>query len=200
MSRTLKVPRHEAIEAAMYVFWSKGYNATTVDDLQKAIGIQRGSFYFYFKDKHSLFLEVLDYYRLNVVEKRRELVRQCPSPKKGIELYFKLLVDHLIQNKANSGCLNTNSATELGLSDTEASKKLGLNIQEWKSFWVEILKDADQKSEIRPSLDMVASAHLLIALTQGLNVVARINNNPQFLKSIVKSGLSFLEKDNPAQL
>lgn len=194
MSRPLKVPREQAVNAAMYVFWAKGYNLTTVDDLQEAIGIQRDSFYFHFKDKRSLFIEVLDYYKQTVVEKRRNLVRAEVSPKAGIQLYFQLLLNHLLDNKSNSGCLNTNSATELGLSDDEISEKLGLNMESWKTFWVEILENAKNKKEIPEDLDILATAQLLVALTQGLNVVARVNPKADFLKGIIKAGLSILEK------
>lgn len=180
----------------MYVFWAKGYNSTSVDDLQNAIGIQRGSFYFHFKDKRSLFIEVLDHYKKTVVEKRRALVKESRSPKEGIHLYFNILLEHLLSNKSNSGCLNTNTATELGLSDAEISEKLGLGMQGWQDFWVEILKKAVEKKEVSKKLDINSTAQLLVALTQGLNVVARVNPDPDFLKGIVKSGLSIL--DNPS--
>lgn len=194
MSRPLKVPRTQAVTSAMYVFWAQGYNATTVDDLQKAMGIQRGSFYFHFKDKRSLFIEVLDLYKSSIVEKRRDLVRKCASPKAGIKLFFDLLLTHLIENKLNSGCLNTNSATELGLSDHEISDKLGLNMDEWKIFWTEILTKAKIKNEISKKTDTASTAQLLVGLTQGLNVVARVHPDPDFLKGIIKAGLSVLEK------
>lgn len=193
MSRPLKVPREQALEAAMYVFWTKGYHQTSIDDLQSAMGFQRGSFYFHFKDKRSLFIEVLENYRVTVVEKRRSLVRATPSAKSGIYLYFDILLEHLLSHRANSGCLNTNSATELGLSDKEIADKLGLGLEDWKHFWIEILEKAKQQNEIPQELDVVAVAQLLVGLTQGLNVVARVNPDPLFLKGIIKSGLTVLD-------
>jgi TetR/AcrR family transcriptional regulator, transcriptional repressor for nem operon len=193
MSRQLKVAREKAVEAAMYVFWAKGYESTSVDDLQNAIGIQRGSFYLHFKDKRSLFIEVLDHYKLTIVEKRRTLVRASASPKDGIHLYFKILIDHLVSKKSNSGCLNTNTAIELGLSDEEISEKMGLGMNGWKEFWIEILKKAQEKKEISSKLDIVSQAQFLVGMTQGLNVVARVNPDPDFLNGIIKSGLSTLE-------
>lgn len=194
MSRLLKVNREQAIEAAMYVFWAKGYNLTTVDDLQEAIGIQRGSFYFHFKDKRSLFIEVLNHYRTTIVEKRRALVRACPSAAEGIQSYFNVLLEHLVSNKSNSGCLNTNTATELGLTDEEISEMLGLGMNGWQDFWMEILNKGKKQQEFSQSLDVISTAQMLVALTQGLNIVARVNVDVDFLRGIVKSGLSILEK------
>ena len=193
MPRPMKVSREQAIEAAMHVFWVKGFDATSVDDLQEAIGIQRGSFYLQFADKRSLFIEVLDHYKKNIVEKRRALVLACPSPKDGIHLYFKLLLDHLLSKKSNSGCLNTNTSIELGLSDEKIAEKMGLSLNEWKSFWIQILKKSKNKNEVASDLDIESTAQLLVALTQGLNVIARVNPDSAFLKGVIKSGLSVLE-------
>ncbi len=194
MSRPLKVPREKAVQAAMSVFWAKGYQATSVDDLQKAMGIQRGSFYFHFKDKRSLFIEVLDYYKESVVEKRRRLVRSHESPKAGIEYYFQVLLEHLIENKLNPGCLNTNTATEMGLVDKGLSKKINLSMQGWKDFWIEILEKSISKEEIDPNINIENTAQFLVGLTQGLNVISRVNPDPFFLKGIVQAGLSILNK------
>src|SRR5215203_5543280 len=53
----------EALEKAMVVFWSKGYEGTSIPDLTAAIGINRPSLYAAFGNKENLFRKVLDRYR-----------------------------------------------------------------------------------------------------------------------------------------
>lgn len=192
MPRPLKVSREKSLQSAMMVFWSKGYNATSIDDLQEAIGIQRGSFYFNFKGKRELFFEVLEHYKKNVVEKRRALVLESLSAKKGIELFFEILIQHSITNPSHAGCLNTNSATELGLVDHEISNKLSLGVKTWQKFWGEILDKAKKQNEVSSDLNIETTAQLLVALTQGLNVIGKVYPDPKFLRGVVKSGLTFL--------
>ncbi|MFX6794070.1 helix-turn-helix domain-containing protein, partial [Acinetobacter baumannii] len=67
----------------MYLFWSRGYGATTLDDLQEALGLQRGSLYSYFKSKEALFRETLELYQKEIVQARRERVLAAPSARKG---------------------------------------------------------------------------------------------------------------------
>ena len=62
MARTKCFNRDEALEKAMQAFWAKGYEATSVQDLVDCMGINRGSLYDTFGDKHQLFLEALDQY------------------------------------------------------------------------------------------------------------------------------------------
>ncbi len=54
--------RHEVLDRAMAVFWERGYEATSIQDLLEATGINRGSLYATFGNKQQLFLVVLDHY------------------------------------------------------------------------------------------------------------------------------------------
>ena len=62
VGRPREFDRDVALEAAMRLFWRQGYEATSVDDLLETTGIQRGSLYAAFGDKHSLYLEALRAY------------------------------------------------------------------------------------------------------------------------------------------
>jgi TetR/AcrR family transcriptional repressor of nem operon len=57
MARPKSFDREEVLESAMAVFWRKGYAATSIRDLVEATGLNPGSLYDTFDDKHSLFLE-----------------------------------------------------------------------------------------------------------------------------------------------
>ncbi|MBA5778518.1 TetR/AcrR family transcriptional regulator [Stappia sp. F7233] len=62
MARPREFEIDEALEMAMHVFWSKGYEATTLPDLLDAMGISRGSFYKAFHDKRSVYFAALERY------------------------------------------------------------------------------------------------------------------------------------------
>ncbi len=62
MARPREFDRDEVLDKAIEVFWTQGYDGTSVQDLVDAMGIQRGSLYAAFGDKHQLFLEALDRY------------------------------------------------------------------------------------------------------------------------------------------
>jgi AcrR family transcriptional regulator len=62
MSRPKEFDRAEALTAAKAVFWKKGYDATTTDDLRHAMSIGRQSLYDSFGGKRPLYLEVLQRY------------------------------------------------------------------------------------------------------------------------------------------
>ena len=61
MSRNKAFNEEEVIDKAVKVFWAKGYEATSMQDLIDAMGIQRGSLYATFGSKQQLFLKSLDF-------------------------------------------------------------------------------------------------------------------------------------------
>ena len=67
MSRPKEFNPDDAIEKAMQVFWHKGYEATSMEDLLSAMDLNRGSLYDTFGDKRQLFLKVMDRYCTNFV-------------------------------------------------------------------------------------------------------------------------------------
>jgi TetR/AcrR family transcriptional regulator, transcriptional repressor for nem operon len=69
MARHKEFDRDEALRKAMEVFWSRGYEAASIEDLVKHMGINRQSLYDTFGHKHALYLKALDRYR--EVEGRR---------------------------------------------------------------------------------------------------------------------------------
>jgi TetR/AcrR family transcriptional regulator, transcriptional repressor for nem operon len=56
MARTKDFDEGEVLTRAMNLFWSRGYGATSMEDLVNALGISRSSLYDTYTDKHSLFI------------------------------------------------------------------------------------------------------------------------------------------------
>src|SRR5260370_35536195 len=80
MARPREFDRDEALKRALAVFWEKGYEATSTDDLIRAIGIGRQSMYDTFGDKHQLYLEALRLYEANTGAALFKRLYKAPSP------------------------------------------------------------------------------------------------------------------------
>src|SRR5215212_5927342 len=89
MARHKEFEREEALRRAMEVFWSRGYEATSVGDLVEHMGINRQSLYDTFGDKHSLYLQALDRYREVEGRKMFELLEQPGSVKRALRRLFQ---------------------------------------------------------------------------------------------------------------
>jgi AcrR family transcriptional regulator len=60
MARPIEFDKDKALDRALLLFWEKGYQATSLQDLLQELGISRSSLYAAFGDKRNLFIECLD--------------------------------------------------------------------------------------------------------------------------------------------
>ena len=88
----------------MEVFWRRGYEAASIQDLVQHMGINRQSMYDTFGDKHALFLQALDRYR--EIQSRRvfEILDRPGSVKKNVRLLFEEAVERALSEEGRRGC------------------------------------------------------------------------------------------------
>lgn len=109
-----------AVADAMDLFWRRGYEATSVQDLVEHTGVGRRSMYDTFGDKHSLYLRALDRYLTLAEDGFRE--KAAADGLSAIRSLFSLLLESPADDFR--GCLFVNSSTELGPSDDAVAERL----------------------------------------------------------------------------
>jgi TetR/AcrR family transcriptional regulator, transcriptional repressor for nem operon len=111
-----------AVADAMTLFWERGYEATSVQDLVERTGVGRRSMYDTFGDKHSLYLRALDRYIGAAEAWFEQMAAAAPDGLTAIRSVFDLLLESPPDDFR--GCLVVNSSTELGPSDDEVAQRL----------------------------------------------------------------------------
>ena len=104
MARSKAFNEEIVLDKAVEVFWAKGYEAASIQDLVDAMGIQRGSMYATFGGKHQLFLTALDRYGDVVVKKLLEILESKSSALESVEQFFSQLVEHSLTAGPLRGC------------------------------------------------------------------------------------------------
>jgi TetR/AcrR family transcriptional repressor of nem operon len=183
VARPKEFDREAALAAAMQVFWAKGYDATSTDDLRHAIGIGRQSLYDTFGGKRTLYLEALRRYQDDSVAARVKTLRAAASPLSAIE-HFLVAVARETPTQRAMGCMGVRAICDFGTSDPDVSalgKAAGNVVQ---SALEDTLRDAKAKNEVRPSVDVHAAAQFLQATLTGLKVAAQAGSTPRVLRGI----------------
>ena len=193
MARTKAFNEKEVLDKAVQVFWAKGYEATSMQDLVEAMGIQRGSLYATFGSKQQLFLQSLERYGKVVVKQFLDILESKPSAIESIELFFAQLVEHLLTAGPLRSCLVTNSAIERGLRD-EATKQQVLHLLNAleKGFY-KTLQRANENGELPQNLDLKKVASFLTSNMQGLLVIGKVCSDRDALEGINQVTLSVIK-------
>jgi len=193
MARPRKFNKDDVIDKAVKVFWAKGYEATSIQDLIDAMGIKRGSLYATFGNKQSLFLKSLNRYSVTVVKKLLEILESNPSAIESIELFFSQLVEHLLTAGELRGCLVTNSAIERGLRDKETKQLVLKLLNALEDGFYKTLLRAKENNELSTELDLKMTANYLTSSMQGLLVMGKVCSERSVLEGINKMTLSILK-------
>lgn len=193
MARPQQFERETVLDRAMQTFWCQGYHATSVQDLVDAMGINRGSLYHAFGDKHGLFMAVLDHYGGAVRDRWLAELDRPGSARGAISRFFARLGDFAAADRRRRGCLMCNSAVELAPHDPEVAAKLTAGFAAIEAGFLRALMRARRQGEIGEGRDLRALARFLTASLQGLLVIAKAVPDRALLEDMVDQILSVLE-------
>src|SRR6266568_5135219 len=193
MPRNKAFDPDQALQQAMMLFWEKGYEATSMQDLVEHMGINRFSLYSTFGDKRQLFLTVLDHYRDLMVTRRFSVVEQPDASLSEIRSYFQGLVTTINAfGLPGRGCLMTNTMTEPVRSDPAIENKVAGHVERLRIGFRQALTHARSRGELKLDVDLDVQARYLAVSVQGLNVYARVCREQRELQEYVDVVLSTL--------
>ena len=111
MSRPIEYKREEVLEAATHVFWKKGFNSTSMNDLVEATGLNKHSMYGEFKSKEGLFLACIDNYVNKSTKSIADILAEKPLGIRNIKAFFENRIEYASSGECD-GCLLVNTAVE----------------------------------------------------------------------------------------
>src|SRR5258708_8929833 len=191
MARPKEFDRGIAVERAMSVFWSKGYAATSTDDLLQAMKIGRQSMYDTFGDKRRLYVEALQRYQLESVAGHIERLRSTASPLAGIEALMVGLISS-DRTTRERGCMGVGAICEFVNADTElAPLRVNTSGMLHKAL-VERFQDAKAAGEIGQTVDIERAARFVETTMLGLQVAARAGESARTLREMAMFAIAGL--------
>ncbi|MEO1018156.1 MAG: helix-turn-helix domain-containing protein [Pseudomonadota bacterium] len=183
-----------ALDAAMNVFWRKGYEGASLNDLLDAMQIARGSLYKAFADKRSIYLAALDHYDRTIVGPGIAMLGD-PRHGDGIVRVKRLLnasADALAQQGDRRGCFICNAAVDRAPHDHEVEAKVKAMLGRIEDGIDLALADAEATRRW-PSQQRRAAARALTTSYMGLRVMAKAGYDARGLREIINTTLASLE-------
>ena len=186
MPRTKKYNEQEVVEKAMNLFWRNGYETTSMQMLEKEMGINKFSIYSSFGSKDGLFMESLKCYKQKL-NKLIETLKASSDDVMGIKQYFYDFIAFTKATDFGKGCLITNTANEIREDCQDCIKELLSQFtNDVKEVFATKLRQDSTKSE---TIIEEQADYLLISMF-GLSSATRIFNKTQldnYIKNIFKN-------------
>jgi TetR/AcrR family transcriptional repressor of nem operon len=182
----------EALEAAMELFWRKGYQNTSVADLLQAMGINRWSMYETFGDKPQLFQKALLLYRQRWGAFIREHLAKPGSPRAALMSLIRAMGDQIVADKLGRGCLIGNSAFELAALPSEAAELVTQGLRSLEDSVTAAIDKAQACGEVSRHQEARTLARFLIAAVNGIRSAGKIEPKRARLSELIETTLSVL--------
>ncbi|MEQ3665570.1 MULTISPECIES: TetR/AcrR family transcriptional regulator [unclassified Olleya] len=175
MARTKQYNETEVVEKAMHLFWKNGYETTSMQMLEKEMGINKFSIYSSFGNKHGLFLESLKLYRSNVSQVLDKLKKGTQGVE-DIKQFFYHSVSSSFKSDNIKGCFVTNTYNEFSEKEDECiQKQMNSFMDSLKSIIIQKLKLDTSKNEET----IAKQANYLLLAKHGLAAASRVNTKEE---------------------
>ncbi|MEO1000543.1 MAG: TetR/AcrR family transcriptional regulator [Pseudomonadota bacterium] len=157
-----------ALEAAMRVFWSAGYEATSLADLEAATGLAKSSLYNAYGSKEGLYVLALQRFSARYSQELTERLA-APGLAEAVEGFFAGLLARLADPEVPLGCMATMAAMETGAGVRGSQVRAGLEAME--EAFLARCRRAAAEGELRPGWAPEPLAAMLLAMTRGVAVL-----------------------------
>jgi TetR/AcrR family transcriptional regulator, copper-responsive repressor len=164
--------REAALQRAIKVFWKHGYEATSINDLTHAMGINPPSLYAAFGDKEKLFMEVVDHY----VEERRAAVMRAfaePTARRAVERWLTEAANALAQDRVPRGCLLVMSDTNCSAQSRHVQEALASRRASMTKLLKSRIDRGVKEGDVPGGTDTASLADFYSVVLQGMVMLAR---------------------------
>jgi TetR/AcrR family transcriptional repressor of nem operon len=192
MARTREFDTEAAVGRAMELFWTRGYEATSVRDLTQHLGVGQGSLYAAFGDKHGLYRAALEHYRSTLAAAALRSLEEGADVRSAVRGLLAERVRIAVEHDGR-GCLVVNAACER-LPEEPSVRRIVRDVQDAsREALAEVLAVAAERGEISARHDPHTLAAFLITFLNGLLVSAKVTPDAGALEPLVEVALASLD-------
>ncbi|MBL1076843.1 TetR/AcrR family transcriptional regulator [Nocardia sp. 2] len=181
MARPRQFSEADLLDAATELFWTKGFDSTSVEDVSRASGIGNGSIYGAYGSKRGLFLAVFERYCDGRTRFIRDTLAAAPgSARTGIQVLLRAVIDDCAAYPDRRGCLMINSIAQLGTRIPEVSTIGTITTTAMEQAVAEHLR----RTPGSDTTDLSALSANIIVVAQGLIQLSRLGTTPERLRAV----------------
>lgn len=168
MPRPREFDEDVVLDAAMQIFWLRGYGSTSLTALMEATGLQKGSLYKAFKDKHSLFITALERYLNDAYSLHRTTLLGSASPRQRLRQWLGGLIEIYSGYTDCRGCLAVNSLIELAPHDAAVKQLIQGYRSRLRSLLSQVIAQGQSQGEFRTDASSAELGLLMLHILMGL--------------------------------
>jgi TetR/AcrR family transcriptional repressor of nem operon len=193
MARTKDFDENEVLTKAIQLFWHKGYNGTSMQDLVDGLGISRSSLYDTYTDKHTLYIKALESYQNSGACQIRDIINKPAPAKETIKKLLEFAIGELLSDQQHKGCFMVNAEVEVAPHDMEVNNVVCKNEQQMEQAFYQVIQKGKESGEIKNRQDARALARFIFNAVKGMRVTAKSTTDKSVFDDIIQLTVSALD-------
>ncbi len=184
MGRHREFDLDKALDVALGVFWRKGYEGTSYEDLSAATKVARPGLYSAFGNKQALFVRTLDHYNMRYMGFMQEAFDE-PTSRRVVDRILRGSAEVQTANPESPGCLGMNGALACSEDAEPIREELVRRRQSTQEALRQRLERARAEGDLPASADPATLAAFVMTVSQGMAVQAKAGATRESLLALV---------------
>lgn len=192
MPRTEEFDRETVLLKAMNMFWDKGYNGTSMQDLSEVTGLNRSSMYNSFGSKLELYQETLKHYQKNGNARFQKALVRAENPLHAIRLIFESFLPEIMSDDRGKGCFSMNCKAEMGNQNQDLKKWLLDTQENTLDVFQDLIADGQEQGTINKEQDSITYAYHIFNAFQGFRMTGILVKDKKVLQQIIDNSIKVI--------
>jgi len=182
----------EALDKAISVFSERGYHATSIGDLEEALGLSAGSIYKAFKDKRTIFVMALERYTAGRRALLCEAVDAAPNGREKVRATLDFYAKDAGGEQGKRGCLIINTATNAGCLEDQVGGAIRSSFQRSEGELASLIALGQADGSIPVGIDAKKTALAMVCLQKGMRVIGKVGRAQDEMSSVTDTVMKLL--------
>jgi TetR/AcrR family transcriptional repressor of nem operon len=192
MARSKDFDEDETLDKAVQLFWYKGYNATSAQDLVDGLGINRSSLYNTFGDKKQLFLKSLARYRAQTTGAMLAFISASTNAEETVRSLLQFAAQESVTDVLPRGCFMVNSAVEVAPHDPDMLQAVTDNRKAVEEALCSLATQGQASGHFSGTQSARSIARFIFNTISGIRVAARSGASAETFEDIIEVTLRAL--------
>ncbi len=193
LGRPLQFNPDRALDNAMQLFWRKGYQSSSLQNLLDSMQLSKSSFYQTFESKPQLFQQSIRRYRRQSTRRLLDTLSLADNARSFIETLFNNIADETDGPDARRGCLLLNTANEFAQTDPHIANLVADSLEQITSIFEQAILQAQTENMISRQKNAHTLAKYLMSSMSGLKNMVKAGSDRDTIRNINGIVLSALD-------
>lgn len=190
MGRHKEFSVEQALDRALHVFWSKGFEGASLSELTEEMGIQRASLYATYGNKESLYEKALLEYQARGLQALEEKLSRDDDPLEILRSALKTAIPSCPEH--SDGCFCLNASIDRAPHDPDIRRLLRDHFNKVETALAKVIAKGMASERFRLDLNPSAAGKYLLVVLNGLHASAKTESDPRRLHDAIELALSSL--------